>query len=102
MEIISIIYIHITFFCESHNRDIKKEKGVFFESQMNLCKRPNGALTSSTPLAFDDGLVYNMPPHFDRFIPENSLGKVSVLRKFLKSCLALVKDEQVIRELHSL
>jgi hypothetical protein len=44
-------------------------------------------------------LVVDMPPVYDRTIPERSLEKVSTLREFLESCLELVENETALNTL---
>ena len=69
--------------------DVQKEKWVFLEAHNEFVDR-NCALTFVVPLVFNEGLVFVMPLSFDRLIPKKLTGRESILKNFLKSCLALV------------
>ena len=62
----------------------------------------NHASTSDVPPVFDEGSVTNMPPSFDRSIPKKPTDQVSILNNLLKSCLALVKNEDSLEKIWTL
>ena len=62
----------------------------------------NGALASNYPPLFDEGHVYDMPPHFDWSIPEKSMGEVSSLKNLPRIYMALVKEKNALEYLYSL
>ena len=56
----------------------------------------NHASTYVVPPVFNGSIVINMPPRFDQLILKKSTYEVSILKNFLKSCLALVKIENAL------
>ena len=80
---------------------VQKGKGGFFEAQNDFMGRVNGASASNNPPLFDEGPVYDIPPHFDWSIPEKSMGEVSSLKNLSISYMALVKDKNALEYLYS-
>ena len=64
--------------------------------------KKKGSLDTTPTLVFDEGHVYDMPPHFYWSTPKRSQGNVSALKNISKSCLALNKHGDVLHELYSL
>ena len=55
------------------------------------------------PLPVYDGVpIYEILVCFDQSTPKKSQGMVCALKVFLKSCLDLIKDEDELREFHSI
>ena len=80
---------------------VERER-VFFEEGNEIIGWDNGSLTWNAPPVFDEGLVYDMSPQFDRSLLEKSTRKVSTLKNLLKHCLDLVKDENELKGFYSI
>lgn len=79
----------------------KSRKG-YFSRPVEFMDKNNGASIANAPLVFNEGLVYDMPHNFDWSIPKKSSGKISALKNFWRSCLALIKYEYSLKELTAL
>ena len=79
-----------------------EREGVFFEEGNEFTGWDNGSSTWNAPPVFDEGLVYDMSPRFDRSLLEKSTRKVSTLKNFLKHCLDFVKDENELKWFYSI
>ena len=64
----------------------------------------NGASTSvpPPPPIYDEVPTYDMLSHFDRSFPKKTTSKVIAFINLLKSFIFLIKNEDGLRELHSL
>ena len=81
--------------------DVQKENRVLFYAHDNFIDK-NKASKYTTILILDDGPILEMPQRFDQLFQIKLTEKVTKLKNFFKSCLALIKDKDVVEELSSL
>ena len=85
---------------DKHHLITKRERDILWENV--FMGRDKGFSTLNISPVFDEGPIYDMFPWFNWSIPEKLTERVSTLKTFLKSCLALVKDENASEKLSSL
>ena len=75
--------------------EVHKGKGVLFDTHDEFVDR-NQASTSTTVPLLDDGPILEMPLRFDPLFQRKPTKKVSKLKNFFKSCLALIEDKDAM------
>jgi hypothetical protein len=77
--------------------DPRKEKETYQQARKELMGVDWIASTLTVPPLYDRPLVYDMPLVYDH--SEKQTDKVSTLKRFLRSCLDLMKDESALSSL---
>ena len=81
--------------------DVQKEKEIFLDTLHEFIDR-NQTSTSTTVPMMSEGQILEMPKIFEQLFQRKPTKKVSKLKYFLKSHLALIEYKDVVVELLAL